>query len=148
MKKLLLPFSLLLIFSSFSDAQSTKGYAYATGNVNSTQYPLKLTLIEDTDCQKDIVYLSNGRCFPILNRIIRTKKEYVGGVLENMTTKEKTKISDMHIMASGSDDAKFTVKGANFSSEMSAAKGGIMLLEKDFIILWDGRDYWKLLKKS
>lgn len=142
---------ILLLFSVFfislsSFAQNNKGYSYATGVPNSSTYPIKTIIVED-DWSKDMSPLSNGKCYPILNRVIRNKGEYIGGTLENMTTGKKTSIIEITLSPSGAEDGLFKVSGTGFSMSMKPSKGAIANLGDNVMIFWDGKDYWKVTKK-
>lgn len=139
--------ALFTLTTLFATAQSNGGYTYATGLSTSNQYPIKIIVVGD-DYINDTAILSNGKTFPILNRIIRGKSDFIGGTLENMTTKKKTTITNMTLTASGKEGGLFSVVGSGFSMNMQTSSGAIASTGETSIIFWDGKDYWKVTKKA
>jgi len=153
--KTLLTFFCLIIFNQYN-AQNVKysiapyngGYACLVGMDKSIEYPLITITVSDVGSEKDMIPLSNGKCFPILNRFVRTKKDYIGSYLIDMVSGKSTIIKDIKLEASGKDSAVFTIIGKDFSKTIIVKMAAILSMQDDCVMLWDGTGALKISKKK
>ena len=79
----------------------------------------------DTEVVKPIVV--NGRTYPMWSQFIEKKKEWIGGVLEDldMGMSLKTVITDITLLPNGEESAMFHVRGRDFNCGFDVKYGGI-----------------------
>ena len=155
---LLLPILLLFATLTYAQKDTSVFYTYYPGMINSgiedghVPYLVGSAFIpgyniEMRTCADDeSVTLSNGRRIAGLSCILLDKHDYVGGKL--IFKNDTTNIVDVSIIPVG-EDAKFIVKGEDFSMEFTLTNGTILKLEDTHTVFnTDGTGIWTIVKKA
>jgi len=88
----------------------------------------------DATAKKEEMIEINGKVYPLWSQFVERKKEWIGGILEDIGDSmdralgykgAKTEITDITLKPNGNDSAFFTIHGKGFDCGFDVQVGGI-----------------------